>query len=298
LIEAPSFYICLQVLQDLGLKAIEVATDCRDGIDLGCLARVIEQRRPAACWVMTNFQNPLGTLMSSEKKRELVALLAAHEIPLVEDDVYGELYFGSDAPRSAKSFDTRGLVLHCSSFSKCLAPGYRVGWTAAGQFARKVERLKLATFLEGSMPAQAAIARYLQEGGFDAHLRRLRRELEAQQRLALRAVQRYFPASLRMQVPRGGYFLWMQLPAEVDAMELYRAALQEGVSLAPGPMFSLRRDFRSCIRLNTGQVWTPEVEKGYATIGRLVREQVGAAHRDPSATALARTPDPAMVNGG
>jgi DNA-binding transcriptional MocR family regulator len=162
-IESPTFYVALQALQRRSLKAIEVATDCREGIDLGRLAQVLEKRRPAACWLMTNFQNPLGSLMPDRKKRDLVALLARHEVPLIEDDVYGELYQGDTAPPSAKSFDRRGLVMHCACFSKTLAPGYRVGWTAAGRFAAQVERLKLMTLLTGAIPTQAA-GRHLPAG--------------------------------------------------------------------------------------------------------------------------------------
>ena len=163
-IESPTFYVALQALQRRSLKAIEVSTDCREGIDLSRLAQVLEKRRPAACWLMTNFQNPLGSLMPDRKKRELVALLARHEVPLIEDDVYGELYRGDVAPPSAKSFDRRGLVMHCASFSKTLSPGYRVGWTAAGRFAAQVERLKLVTLLTGTIP-DAGRDRHLPPGG-------------------------------------------------------------------------------------------------------------------------------------
>ena len=279
-VESPCFYITMQALQRLGLKAIEVATDPREGIDLSRLAEVLERKKPAACWLMTNYQNPLGSLMPHDKKRDLVALLARHEIPLIEDDVYLELYQGEKAPLSAKNFDKKGLVLHCCSFSKTLAPGYRVGWAAAGRFAGKLERLKLMTFLQGSIPAQGAIATYLQDGGYDAHLRRLRQALAAQQTAVFAAVHRYFPSETRLSRPPGGYFAWLELPRKVDAMRLYHAAFAAGVSLAPGVMFSPRpQQYSHCIRINTGQQWTPSIDKGLATLGRLVAEH-GAASQD------------------
>jgi DNA-binding transcriptional MocR family regulator len=273
-IESPTFYVALQALQRRGLKAIEVATDCREGIDLGRLAQVLEKRRPAACWLMTNFQNPLGSLMPDRKKRDLVALLARHEVPLIEDDVYGELYQGDTAPRSAKSFDRRGLVMHCSSFSKTLAPGYRVGWTAAGRFAAQVERLKLMTLLTGAIPTQAAVVTYLQDGGYDSQLRRLRRSLADQQAAVVGAVHRHFPDGTRVSLPQGGYFIWLEFDKQVDAVDLFWAAKAQGVSIAPGPMFSARGEFRHCIRLNTGQVWSPQVEDAIVRIGRLVARQM------------------------
>jgi DNA-binding transcriptional MocR family regulator len=276
-IESPTFYVALQALQRRSLRAIEVATDCREGIDLDRLARVLEKRRPAACWLMTNFQNPLGSLMPDRKKRELVALLARHEVPLIEDDVYDELYQGDTAPASAKSFDRKGLVMHCTSFSKTLAPGYRVGWTAAGRFAAQVERLKLATLLTGTIPTQVAIASYLQDGGYDAHLRRLRRSLADHQAAMVDAVHRHFPDGTRVSIPQGGYFIWLELPEQFDAVALFWAASAQGISIAPGPMFSARGEFRHCIRLNSGQVWNRKIEDAVVRIGSLVARQMPRA---------------------
>lgn len=127
IVESPTFYGALHALERIGLRAVEVPTHPREGVDLGALESALIKHQPKACWLMTNFQNPLGSLMPDEKKRDLVALLTRHDVPLIEDDVYGELYFGSARPTPAKAFDTKGLVMHCSSFSKCLAPGYRVG---------------------------------------------------------------------------------------------------------------------------------------------------------------------------
>ena len=179
-VESPSFYAALQSLERLQLKAIEVPTHPGEGVDLARLAHVLETQRPKACWLMTNFQNPLGCSLSRDKKRALVDLLSHHEVPLIEDDVYGELHHTNEPPSSAKTFDQRGLVMHCSSFSKTLSPGYRVGWVAAGRFANSVRRLKLMTSLSGSIPAQATLAEYLQQGGYDRHLRHLRAALKRQ----------------------------------------------------------------------------------------------------------------------
>lgn len=278
-VESPTFYVALQALQRLGLRAIEVPTHVREGIDLGRLAQVIELYRPKACWLMTNFQNPLGSLMPDAKKRDLVDLLARHDLPLIEDDVYAELYEGAVAPLPAKAYDRRGLVMHCSSFSKCLAPGYRVGWAAPGRLVREVERLKLMTSLSGSIPVQAALAEYLQEGGYDHHLRALRQTLKTQRESLFAAVTRNFPAGTRVARPAGGYFVWVAMPATVDAMALHRAALAEGISLAPGPMFSARAEFQHHIRLTCGQPWDASLERAMRTVARLVDDaaRAGAA---------------------
>jgi DNA-binding transcriptional MocR family regulator len=269
-VESPTFYVALQALQRMGLRAIEVPTHVREGIDLGRLAQVIDLYRPKACWLMTTFQNPLGSLMPETKKRDLVELLARHDLPLIEDDVYAELYEGQVAPLPAKAYDRRGLVLHCSSFSKCLAPGYRVGWAAPGRLAREVERLKLMTSLSGSIPVQAALAEYLQEGGYDRHLRSLRLSLQAQRDSLFDSVNRNFPAGTKVVRPAGGYFVWVELPAGVDAMALHRAALAQRISLAPGPMFSARGEFQHHIRLTCGQPWNEGLERAMRTLARLV----------------------------
>ncbi|MDC6169614.1 aminotransferase-like domain-containing protein [Paucibacter sp. XJ19-41] len=275
-VESPTFYLALQALQRLGLRAIEVPTHCREGIDLGRLAQVIELYRPKACWLMTNFQNPLGSLMPETKKRDLVDLLARHDLPLIEDDVYAELYEGNAAPLPAKAYDRRGLVLHCSSFSKCLAPGYRVGWAAPGRWAHEVQRLKLMTSLSGSIPVQAALAEYLQEGGYDHHLRGLRRSLQAQRNSLFEAVTRHFPDGTRVVRPAGGYFVWVELPVAVDAMTLHRTALAQGISLAPGPMFSARAEFQHHVRLTCGQPWDATHERAMRTLARLADDAARA----------------------
>ena len=269
-VESPTFYMALQAMQRLGLRAIEVPTHVREGIDLGRLSQVIELYHPKACWLTTSFQNPLGSLMPEEKKRDLVELLARHNIPLIEDDVCAELYEGKVAPLPAKAFDRRGLVLHCSSFSKCLSPGYRVGWAAPGRLTREVERLKLMTSLSGSIPVQAALAEYLQEGGYDRHLRGLRASLQTQRNSLFDAVNRLFPDGTRVLRPAGGYFVWVELPAGVDAMALHRAALAQRISVAPGPMFSPRAEFAHHIRLTCGQRWDETLERAMRTLARLI----------------------------
>ncbi|MCO7514242.1 GntR family transcriptional regulator MpaR [Pseudomonas guariconensis] len=270
-IEAPAFYACLQVLERLKLKAVEIPVQPREGMDLDALAQALEQHPVKAVWCMTNFQNPVGASMPEAKKQALVELLRRHQVPLIEDDVYAELYYSQQAPKPAKAFDSEGLVMHCGSFAKSLAPGYRIGWVAAGRFARKIERLKLMTSLCASMPAQAAIADYLQHGGYDRHLRKLRYALEGQQASMLAAIARHLPAQTRVSQPTGGYFLWLELPERMDALKLFHMALAQGISIAPGPIFSPTRRFGNCIRLNYGSPWSDGAEQAMATLGRIAR---------------------------
>lgn len=268
-IESPAFYGCLQALERLQLKAVEVATHPRHGVQIDSLAAALRKHKVKACWFMPHLQNPLGASMPVEQRKELVELLARHEVPLIEDDVYAELHFGLRRPPPAKSFDREGWVMHCSSFSKSLAPGYRLGWVAAGRFAREVERLKLTSTIAVAVPSQVALLEYLRQGGFDKHLRQLRATLAAQQARALRAVAKHFPAGSRVTQPEGGYFLWVELPEGVDALALHGLALSHDISIAPGHLFSADRRFRHHVRLNYGHPGAAQLDAALKTVGRL-----------------------------
>ena len=268
-VESPTFYAALQALERLHLKAVEVATDPREGVDLDALAALLARQPVAACWFMPSLQNPLGALMPPTRKQALVALLAQHRVPLIEDDVYGELYADLRRPPPAKAFDKDGGVLHCASFSKCLAPGYRVGWAAAGRYAAAVQRLKMMSSLATALPPQLAIADYLAQGGYDRHLRQLRAALAAEQQRARRLIERHFPAGTRVTRPAGGYFLWLELPATVDALALHQKAMARGISTAPGVLFSADRRFAHHMRLNVGHPGDPKVDEALRTLGEL-----------------------------
>jgi DNA-binding transcriptional MocR family regulator len=218
---------------------------------------------------MLNFANPSGSLLPDARKKALLTLLRRHQLPLIEDDVYSELYFGPQAPLCSKAEDSDGLVMHISSFAKCLAPGYRLGWVAAGRFSRQIQRQKLSTSLATTVPVQIALADYLKHGGYDHHLRKLRRTLAEQEARLVAAVDRHFPAKTRLARPLGGYFLWLELPATVDALTLHQQALALGISTAPGPIFSAQREFTHYLRLNFGHPDIPEWEAAVATLGRL-----------------------------
>jgi len=273
-IESPTFYGCLQAVEAHGLRAVEIPTHPRDGVDVGALEQALRRYKIRACWFMTNFQNPLGALVPDDARKDLVELLARHDVPLIEDDVYAELYFGRRRPKSTKAFDRKGLVLNCGSFAKDLAPGYRLGWVAAGRFAQAVQRRKVMSTLATSVPIQNGIAMYLQQGGYERHITRLRRTFANQQTAALESLRRHFPSGCRVTRPEGGYFLWIELPDTVDAIEVQRLALARGVSIAPGPIFSARREYRHCVRLNAGHPWTKGSDRAVAILGEIIRSRL------------------------
>ncbi|MBB5418318.1 aminotransferase-like domain-containing protein [Paraburkholderia atlantica] len=268
-VESPTFYAMLHAIERLGMRAIEVATHPVDGIDIDALAKIIARQKIAACMVMPNFQNPLGFCMSDERKRQLVELLAAHEIPAIENDVYQELYFGDARPSTLKTFDTRGLVLHCASFSKSLTASYRIGWALPGRYRGQVEKLKFLNTLTTPSVPQVAVADYLRQDGYDRHLRHLRRVYRQQASIMSALVLRFFPVGTRVSTPRGGYVLWVELPVAIDSMRLYQAALERGITVGPGMMFSTSNDYRHFIRLNYSYPWTAQAEAALKTLGEL-----------------------------
>jgi DNA-binding transcriptional MocR family regulator len=271
-VESPTFYAMLHAIERLGMRAIAVKTHPSEGIDIEVLARVIGEQKIAACMVMPNFQNPLGFQMPDDRKRQLVELLTAHDIPVIENDVYQELYFGDTRPSALKNFDTKGLVLHCASFSKSLSASYRIGWAMPGRYRAQVEKLKFLNTLTTPTVPQVAVADYLRQDAYDRHLRQMRKFYRQQARLMSAMVLRFFPAGTRISTPQGGYVLWVEMPQGVDSMLLYRAALARGITVGPGYMFSTRNDFRHFIRLNYSYPWTAQTEAALRTLGGLVAE--------------------------
>jgi DNA-binding transcriptional MocR family regulator len=266
-IESPTYFGILQILEMLGLRACEIPTYPKEGICLDELTRRLGRARVRACVFMTNFSNPLGSCMPEPKKQQLVELLARRGIPLIEDDIYGSLAFGPARPGTAKAFDSQGLVLWCGSLSKTLAPGYRVGWVAPGKFKAEVHRLKHTCSLANPMVTQLALAEFLATGSYERQLRRLRRAYAQQIEQMSLAVARHFPPDTRVTRPQGGQVLWVELPENVDTLELYRGALAKGISIAPGPIFSARKQYRNCLRLNCANLWSEKVEQAVAKLG-------------------------------
>jgi DNA-binding transcriptional MocR family regulator len=213
--------------------------------------------------------------MPDDAKRDIVEMCARHGVPIIEDDLYGELSFDQTRPRALRAFDRDGGVLLCSSFSKTLAPGYRVGWIAPGRYMTQIKRLKFSSSMAASTPTQMAVAGFLESGGFDRHLRSLRRTYADLVARFSDAIAELFPEGTRVSRPRGGHILWVELPAQVDSLRLHAEALQRGISIAPGPLFSTTDRYRNFIRLTVGVPWSERVEKGLEDLAGLVRAQLG-----------------------
>lgn len=267
-IESPAYYALLEVLASLQLRVIEVPAHPRRGIDLDVLGEVLAGQPIAAVAIVSNFSNPSGSCMADDDKRALVELLDRYDTPLVEDDVYGDLVFDGPRPKAVKAYDTRGSVLYCGSFSKTVSPGMRVGWAIPGRYQDTFEHLKLVVNQASATAPQVAMAAFVDSGGFDRHLRRVRRLYAAQMGQMIDAVERSFPDETRHTDPRGGHVLWVQVPG-LDSLALYDRAAERGIHIAPGPLFSASGGFRDHLRLNTGFPWTDQLDDQVATLGAL-----------------------------
>jgi len=273
-LETPAYYGFLETIQSLGLRALEIPTDPRTGLCLDATREALEGNDVKAILVMPSFQNPLGTCMSDEKKERLYRLLSEYDVPAIEDDIYGDLHFEGRRPKPLKAWDTEGRVLLCSSFGKTLAPGLRVGWCAPGRYLERVRRLKFTNTLGTPVILQKAIADFLRNGGYDHHLRAIRRAYQGQLHLFSQGVLRHFPAGTRLSRPQGGFVLWVELPPGVDALRLHRDALRHRINTAPGPLFSAKERYRNCVRLNCGVPWDATVDDALRILGELAGRQL------------------------
>jgi DNA-binding transcriptional MocR family regulator len=270
LVESPTYFGVLQAIEHLRLKVVEVPNRPGVGIDVDVLRTLVRGPRIAAAVLMPNFNNPVGSLTTEDAKRELVALLTGHDIPVIEDDIYGDLYYGGLRPPSLRAFDESGLVVSCGSISKTIALGYRIGWAVAPLFHAEIERAKFFSSVACPTLQQLVLARYYASGGYDRFLRRVRSTLAQNAQSVIDAVARYFPPGTRLTRPTGGLVIWVELPGNVDGTELFRTALASRIGIAPGAVFSAKADYRNYIRMSCGLPWTATVERAIEQLGRLV----------------------------
>ncbi len=273
-IETPAYFGFLETIQSLGLKALEVPTDPRTGICLDATRDALTHNAVKALIVMPSYSNPLGSCMPDEKKAGFYRLLQEFDVPAIEDDVYGDLHFGERRPKPLKAWDTDGRVILCSSFGKTLAPSLRVGWTAPGRYLDRVRRLKFTNTLGTPVVLQKTVSDFLRNGGYDHHLRSIRRAYHHQLHLFSQAILRHFPEGTRLSRPEGGFVLWIELPPGVDTLRLHRDALKHHINTAPGALFSVKERYRNCLRMNCGMPWTAEIEAALRTLGELARRQL------------------------
>ena len=272
-VESPTYFGLATMLRELNLKAVPVPVDSSGGIDLETLEKTIKKTRIAACVVIPNVHNPVGFIMPDERKRWLVSICTSQGVAVIEDDTYGDLQYHGTRARCLKAFDSAESIILCGSYSKKLAPGYRVGYVAAGKWQQRVLALKQASTLNGALLPSLAVAEFLKNGGYDRYLRSVRQTYQNQVERMREAIADSFPEGVCLSRPKGGYLLWCELPVGVDALKLFSQAREAGISIAPGPMFSPTGDFRNFIRINCGHPWSASIERAVGTLGQLAKKQ-------------------------
>lgn len=273
-VESPTYFGINQAIESLGLKVVEISTDPVLGADLVYLEKAIKKFRIKACVFVPSFNNPLGSCMPDDNKKKLVDIITKHNIPLIEDDIYGELYFGKNRPRTCKYYDTKGLVMYCSSLSKSLTPGYRIGWTIPGKFLEQVKQMKRIQNISSPTLTQAAMAHFLKNGRYEFHLKNLRKALHTQSLRYVQAIIKYFPADTKVSRPHGGFILWLELNKKVNAFKLRTEAMKHHISIVPGKIFSAGNNYSNCIRISFGKPWNKEVDEGLMLLGNIIKAMI------------------------
>lgn len=270
-VESPVYFGILQMAKHMGLRVMEIPTNAQTGIELDALEQAILKHQIRACILISNFSNPLGSIMPSANKKRVVAMVTEYDIPLIENDMYGDIYFGSSRPDNCKTYDESGHVLLCSSVSKSLAPGYRVGWVAPGKYMEAVRRAKFTALLSSNTLMEASVADFLQHNNYERHLLKLRTELHSNCLNYLEAIQQYFPEGTKVSRPQGGFMLWVELDNGVDTRQVYLSAIKHKISIAPGSIFTLQDQYNNCIRLSYGLKWNEKTDAALKILGRLSR---------------------------
>lgn len=267
-VESPGYFGFYSLLNFLNLKALEIPSDPEAGFSVDVLERMVRKNMRIACVLLcANYANPTGAVMPEPEKSRLAELCEKRGIPIIEDDIYGDLSYGARPP-ALKAFNPEG-VIYVSSMSKMLAPGYRIGWAAGGRYHRDVLRCHGMAVLSVALPNQMALAMYLEDGGMRGHLQRLRKRYAENMALFRNAVARCFPAGTGTSDPGGGHFLWVRLPSGVDSRRLAAQAFARGISVAPGVIFSSRGHYRNYLRLCIALPWTKKVEGALRTLGEM-----------------------------
>ena len=249
-VDSPSFYGSTQAIKALGLKALEIPTHPETGISLEALELALEQWPVKAIQVTPTCNNPLGYTMPEERRKTLLRLAQQYDLPIIEDDIYGDLFYKSPRPKTIKSFDEEGRVLLCSSFSKTIAYGLRLGWVAPGQCTERVLHKKFVSTVSNPPVQQEAVAEFIAQGSYERHIRKLRMQYQHSRDVMIDLVEELFPQGTRISYPKGGYLLWVELPIEVDTVKLNRRLEASNISIAPGVIFSASGKYRNCMRLN------------------------------------------------
>ena len=271
-VETPTYHGLLELIDSLGMFAVEVETCPEEGVTLSELRRTLELHEVKACIFSTTLGNPLGVTMPEQDRRKMVEILEEFDTVLIEDDVYGDLRFDGIRPIPAQFLKNSDRIITCGSFSKTAAPGYRIGWVVTERYIDTVARFKRAFSCSSGLLQQLTLADFIASGDYARHLKLLRPILKRNADRMSALVAESFPSSTRTSRPVGASVLWLEMPANVDAIELFDEAMAAGISIAPGQIFSPSNRYNNFLRLSYGHPWTDKTEAAIRWLGQRVAE--------------------------
>jgi GntR family transcriptional regulator/MocR family aminotransferase len=286
LIESPTYTGAIDLFRSLDVRLLGIPLD-EQGMRVEQVEDALRSSRPRLIYTIPTFHNPTGTCMNGHRRRQLVALADRYNVPILEDDFVGDLRYEGRAQPALKALDAGGRVIYVSTFSKMLMPGLRVGFlVASGPVYERLLACKRVTDLATSNLMQRALEAYITVGRYQAHLRRACQIYRRRRDAMLDALRRYLPASAQWLPPRGGLFVWLQLPVGLSANKLYPVAAEEGVTFAPGSLFFPAERTQFYLRLNFAMHPPDVIGEGIRRLGRALERLI--AHQESEAASVPR----------
>ncbi|MGD9300751.1 MAG: PLP-dependent aminotransferase family protein [Desulfobacterales bacterium] len=226
-------------------------------------------------YVIPNFQNPTGATLSLERRQQLVRLAETHDFIIFEDDPYGELRFDGAPLPSLKSLDRCGRVVHLRSLSKIFVPGMRLGWvTGEGGAIRQMVVAKQFADAATNTPAQYILFEFIRQGLLDLQIKENVKYYRTKRDFMLTQMDRYFPDEVRWNRPEGGFFIFVQLPGQMDAADLFRQAVENNVAFVTGQPFFVDGSGHNTLRLSFAQAKHTDIEYAIRKLGNLIKAQI------------------------
>lgn len=271
LCESPTYLAAISAFRAYQVRFIEVPTD-DDGMIIADLKKILETTDGIKCiYVIPDFQNPTGKTWPLSRRQEFMKLVTKYQIPVLEDNPYGELRFEDTCPPALKSLDNEGLVIFMSTFSKTFCPGMRIGWIAADKrFIEKYILIKQGADLCTSLRSQMEIYRFMQEYDFDEHIRRLVELYRKRRDVMIEELRTTLPSDVRFTHPQGGLFLWVELPRYMKATTLLKECLESNVAFVPGDSFFPNGGVENTLRLNYSNMPEERIRVGVRRLSSVI----------------------------
>lgn len=268
--ETPSYLTSVNVFQSAGMNLFKVPMD-NEGIKADLLGRLKRQHNGTLLYTIPSFHNPTSILMSKNRREQLLDVCSKERLPILEDDVYGDLWFDQPAPKPLKAKDQQGLVLYMGSMSKTLSPGLRIGWLVGPEpVIDRLADIKMQTDYGSSSLSQYAVAEWLASGLYEEHLHHIRRELKIRRNVTIQILEKYFSEIAAWNIPEGGFYVWLKLNEDLSMYKLFKMILNEGILINPGSIYDPHNSTH--LRISYSFASIEQLEKGLIKLADLIKK--------------------------